>query len=148
MLTATNPNFVSVPAIEETLSRAECDPIRFREILARARELKGLEPEDVAALMSVQGTDELQELFHTHVSEGNHLWTTNCSLRSVVHLQSLLQRMRILRIPQKQSRLASGADQEEIRQEVLSLVKQGHKRILLVAGNPYRRRGYPTYLKV
>ncbi len=41
------------------------DPVRVREILARATELKGLDPEEVAALMSVRDPELIGELFST-----------------------------------------------------------------------------------
>ena len=40
------------------------DPVRVRDILARARELRGLDEADLPVLMAVQRPDLLDELFH------------------------------------------------------------------------------------
>jgi len=135
MVTTLESNFISLPSIEETLAKAQCDPIRFSEILAKAKELKGLDFEDIASLMTVQVKDTI---YGRRIVLFAPLYVSNlcanecvyCAFRSSNHA-----------IPRRV------LTQDEIQQEVLSLVNQGHKRVLLVAGESLPKDGLSYILK-
>jgi 2-iminoacetate synthase len=56
--------FIDEAKITATLAAARhCDPVQIRELLAKARQLKGLDAADTAALMNIQDPALLEEMF-------------------------------------------------------------------------------------
>ena len=75
----------------------------MREILAKARELNGLEMDEVAVLSSVSDPELLGELFDDGARrQGRHLRRAPRALRPALHLQPLQQRLPLLRLPRAQ----------------------------------------------
>ena len=82
----------------------------MREVLAKARELNGLEADDVAALMSVSDPELLGELFAAaqHVKDtiyGRRL----VHLRAAVRVEPVRERVHLLRVPRAEHARSSGA---------------------------------------
>jgi 2-iminoacetate synthase len=117
-------------------NRVTADPGRIRSVLAKSLELKGLDADDVSALATIRSTELMEALFATarRVKEDIYgrrlvlfapLYISNhccnecqyCAFRS----SNTQLRRRIL-------------GQDEIAQETRAIIRQGHKRILLVAG--------------
>lgn len=72
MLPVTDTVPIDDNAIASALERQRfADAARVRDVLARARELKGLEAEDMAALMEVSDPGLLHDIFDTaqHVKQ-------------------------------------------------------------------------------
>ena len=66
MNTEERADFIQPEEIEKLLAkRAAPSSSKVRELLAKARELQGLTMEDVAAMMHVQDTDLLAEIYST-----------------------------------------------------------------------------------
>jgi 2-iminoacetate synthase len=135
-------DFIDEAAIEGVLAGSREDPGCVRERLAKARELHGLAPEEVADLMAIEDPALLAELFAAAqwVKEEIYgsrlvlfapLYISNhcgneCSYCAFRATNRNLQR-RALR-------------QDDIANEVRALIEQGHKRLLLVAGEAYPNR--------
>jgi len=112
------------------------DPGRVREVFAKAKLLKGLEHEDVAVLASVTDPSLVEEMFATarHVKEAIYghrivffapLYISNicgneCSYCAFRKSNDTLVRHALT--------------QDQIAKETQVLINQGHKRLLLVAG--------------
>jgi 2-iminoacetate synthase len=99
--------------------------------------------------MSVQGTDELQELFHTAREVKETIYGLRIVLFAPLYISNLCSNECVYCAFRKSNHGLPRRvlTQEEIRQEVLSLVKQGHKRILLVAGESLPQEGISYILK-
>ncbi|MEW5843491.1 MAG: [FeFe] hydrogenase H-cluster radical SAM maturase HydG [Bacteroidota bacterium] len=130
-------DFINEKYISELLEDARLnDRSLQKDVLKRSREAKGLTLKESASLLNITSPDLLEELFHTarEVKEkiyGNRLvlfaplYVTNSCINNCLYCafrkdNSLLKR-KTLTI-------------NEIKSEIEFLVRQGHKRVLLVAG--------------
>lgn len=132
-------------AIEDGHGR---DAGRVREALARARELNGLEMEDVAALAAVSDPELLSEIFETARYVKETIYGSRLVLFAPLYVSNMCSNdclycaFRATNTELKRRALSM----EEIEREVGILVDQGHKRVLLVAGEAYPQRGFQYVL--
>jgi 2-iminoacetate synthase len=136
-----------ISAILEANKRA--DSLKVREVLAKAREMKGLETTDVAVLTGISDPLLLSELFET----ANHLKDTIYGRRLVLFAPLYISNLCANECLYCAFRATNKAlvrrslTQEEIAFEVENLISQGHKRILLVAGESYPKEGLDYVLQ-
>lgn len=142
-------DFIDETAISEALKAAQDkDAGHVREILCKARELKGLDMRDVAVLSSVSDPDLLHEMFDTARDVKNAIYGSRLVLFAPLYVSNLCTNDCVycaFRARNKDLKRRS-LTQDEIRQEVELLVDQGHKRVLLVAGESYPREGFQYVL--
>jgi 2-iminoacetate synthase len=116
---------------------------RAREIIAKARELKGLESAEVATLLQCNDPAVLEEMFHAAREVKESIYGNRLVLFSPLYISNLCQndcQYCAFRVPNK-SIQRRALSQEEIAEEIRYLVRNGHKRILLVAGEAYPQDG-------
>jgi len=124
------------------------DIARVREILARARELKGLSAGEVAFLLPVNDPELLEELFSTAKSIKEAIYGPRIVLFAPLYISNFCKNdclycgFRAGNKSVERRALSSG----EIAEEVKILVEQGHKRVLLVAGEGYPDKGFSYIL--
>ena len=110
--------------------------------------MQGLSLEDVAILNGIKDQEQLQELFTTanHIKDtiyGNRLvmfaplYITNLCKNECTYCAFRAKNKAIVR---------KALTQEEIKRETQALIKQGHKRVLLVAGESYPKQGFQYVL--
>jgi len=124
------------------------DPARVREILAKAGAMKGLAPADVAVLMQAKAPDLLRELFDTARRVKRDIYGNRLVLFAPLYISNLCAneclycafRARNMAVTRR------ALTQAEIAQEVKILIDQGHKRVLVVAGESYPREGFQYVL--
>lgn len=120
------------------------DPAKVRAVLNKAKEMKGLGMEDVAVLSNISDPMQLFELFEeaNHIKEKIYgkrlvifapLYISNLCANECTYCAFRAQNKEIIR---------RSLSQDEIRSETEMLVKQGHKRVLLVAGESYPKQGF------
>ncbi|WP_428897861.1 2-iminoacetate synthase [Parelusimicrobium proximum] len=126
--------------ITSALSRAaQASQEQVAEVLKKSKQLQGLNLEDTAVLLSVEDEKLINEIFKAanYVKEaiyGNRivlfapLYISNICSNECVYCAFRTSNNSITR---------RALSQEEIASEVKELLKQGHKRILLVAGEGY-----------
>ncbi len=118
-------------------------------ILEKAKQLKGLDADDVAKLLQIEDKSQLQKLFQTalHVKEaiyGNRLvffaplyvsnhCTNNCLYCGFRRDNAELERVCL--------------DPEAIKAEVLALLRQGHKRVLMLMGEHPTKCSFDYFLE-
>jgi 2-iminoacetate synthase len=126
------------------LENQKPDPKKVTEVLNKAKEMKGLDMSDVAVLTNIHDPMQLFELFETanHVKEKIYgqrlvifapLYISNLCANECSYCAFRAQNKEIVR---------RSLTQEEIKHESEILIKQGHKRILLVAGESYPKQGF------
>jgi 2-iminoacetate synthase len=146
----TESSFIDDGQIERVLTTAgRCDGQRVRETLAKARELKGLQAEDVAALASISDPALLAELFDTAKAVKEQIYGRRLVLFAPLYISNLCGNECLycaFRARNRQVRRVA-LTQEQIAHEVRILIDQGHKRILLVAGESYPNEGFEYILK-
>lgn len=114
-----------------------------REIIEKSKNAKGLSLKESAALLNIEDKEVLEELFHTakEVKEkiyGNRLvlfaplYITNICVNNCLYCAFRRDNKELKR---------KTLTLDEIREETEFLVKQGHKRILLVAGEHPKKPG-------
>ena len=136
--------------IERTLANsARADGVRFREVLAKALELKGLAPDEVASLTTVSDPDLLRELFDAARTVKEAIYGRRLVLFAPLYVSNLCANECLYCAFRRSNKAVRrrALTQEEIRQETEVLVDQGHKRILLVAGESYPIEGFPYVVK-
>lgn len=138
---------MSVPIDEESIFHAMEhtveDKVRVREILQKAMELKGLEASDVPALMAVESPELLEELFQTARDAKLEIYGRRIVLFAPLYVSNLCANdctyCAFRRANKEVKRRA--LRQEEVANETRIILDQGHKRILLVAGESYPNEG-------
>jgi 2-iminoacetate synthase len=125
------------------------DASRVREILARGLELKGLALEDVAVLAGVSDPDLLGEMFDTARRVKQAIYGNRLVLFAPLYISNLCTNECLycaFRARNKALRRRA-LTQEEIARETELIIRQGHKRVLLVAGEAYPNEGFGYVLK-
>lgn len=143
-------SFIDETAIAQTLASAQgCNEAQVRAVLTKARQLEGLDSSDVAVLMSVDEPGLMEELFSAARWVKNEIYGSRLVLFAPLyisnhcHNECLYCAFRV----QNTSLTRRALTQEEIAAEVKVLINQGHKRLLLVAGESYRAEGFRYVLK-
>ena len=149
MSVATAGTFIDERLIEDALrAGADKDAGHVREILARAGELGGLEMEDVAVLSSISDPELLGELFAAARDVKDAIYGARLVLFAPLYVSNMCSNDCLycaFRVRNKELKRRA-LTQDEIRHEVELLVDEGHKRVLLVAGESYPKQGFQYVL--
>ncbi len=124
------------------------DAARVKEILAKARELKGITAAEMAVLMQVSDPDLLGEMFATARYIKDEIYGPRLVLFAPLYVSNLCCNECLycaFRVRNKEV-VRRALSMEEIANETRILVEQGHKRILLVAGEAYPKQGFQYVL--
>ncbi|MFC1763015.1 [FeFe] hydrogenase H-cluster radical SAM maturase HydG [Planctomycetota bacterium] len=146
-----NPKpIINEQAIAQTLTQAaRADRGAVEEILSKALELKGLDAADMAVLARISDPELLAQLFDTARRAKEEIYGQRLVIFAPLYISNLCANECLycaFRARNKDvKRLA--LDQEEVAAEAKVLVDQGHKRVLLVAGESYPREGFQYILK-
>lgn len=129
--------------------RANPDAAHVREALNKSLELKGLNETDVALLASVTDPELLEELFHTARRAKEEIYGKRLVLFAPLYVSNLCGNecsYCAFRVSNKALKRRA-LHQDEVARETRILIEQGHKRVLLVAGESYPQEGFSYILK-
>ena len=121
---------------------------RVKEVLAKARLMKGLNLEDVAVLTGISDPEMLAELFNTANEVKETIYGKRLVLFAPLYISNLCANECLycaFRATNKDI-VRNSLSQEHIVRETEVLIKQGHKRVLMVAGESYPNRGFQYIL--
>lgn len=121
---------------------------RITEVLAKAKEMKGLNLEDVAALTSISDPGMLAALFNTANEVKETIYGKRLVLFAPLYISNLCANECLycaFRATNKEI-VRNSLQQEHIARETEVLIKQGHKRVLMVAGESYPNQGFQYVL--
>ena len=145
MNTEERADFIQPEEIEKLLAkRAAPSSSKVRELLAKARELQGLTMEDVAAMMHVQDTDLLAEIYSTAKTIKEEIYGSRLVFFAPLYISNRCANectycaFRATNAALTRRTLT----QEEVTEETRILIQQGHKRVLLVAGEALPPQGF------
>lgn len=132
--------------LREATSR---DATYVRKVIAKALELKGLDEEEVAALAQISDSELLGELFTAARKVKEQIYGSRLVLFAPLYISNLCSNECLYCAFRARNKAIKrrALTQEEIRHEVELLIDQGHKRVLLVAGEAYPREGFSYVLK-
>jgi 2-iminoacetate synthase len=132
--------FIDAAAIEQTLAE-HADPAagRVREILAKAGELHGLAYEDVATLLACTDRDLDDEIFHAAQAAKEAIYGNRLVLFAPLYITNKCQNDCLYCAFRVSNRGLARRDLtfDEIAAETRMIIREGHKRILMVAGEHY-----------
>ncbi len=137
-------DFINEQKVWDTLENNQNpDPSRIREILARATEMKGLTLDEVAVLTCIQEPEMLEELYNTANRVKDTIYGKRLVLFAPLYISNLCANECLYCAFRASNKGINrhALSQEHIAREVEVLIKQGHKRILLVAGESYPKEG-------
>lgn len=141
---------IDEPAIASALThRRYADSGLIRETLAKAREMNGLDTDEVAALMTISDPILLGELFTAARDVKETIYGRRLVLFAPLYVSNLCANECTYCAFRARNTLVQrrSLSQEEIAREVRALIDQGHKRLLLVAGESYPQEGFAYVLK-
>jgi len=124
--------------------RSRPTPARVRELLAKARELHGLSMEDVACLTLVENPELLAEIFGTARKIKEEIYGSRLVFFAPLYISNRCSNectycaFRATNTQLTRRTLT----QAEIAEETRILIRQGHKRVLVVAGEALPPRGF------
>ena len=135
----SSQNWLVHSTVDELLRTSVRDDAKIREVLAKARELKGLNLADVAVLCQIASEDLIEELYATARWVKEQIYGKRMVLFAPLYISNVCAndcsycafRSTNKALPR------TALDCEGIQCETLELVRQGHKRLLLVAGEGY-----------
>ncbi len=137
---AEEATYVNEQAIIDCLDHTiQPEPARIRAIFAKAREMQGLTFDEVATLIALQDRELTEELFSIARAVKEEIYGSRLVLFAPLYISN--------RCTNECSYCAYRASnrelhritltQEQIAAEIKVIVKQGHKRVLVVAGESY-----------
>ncbi len=125
------------------------DSVRINSIMDKARELKGLNLEDVAHLTAIEEPSLLEKLFETARYVKETIYGKRLVLFAPLYISNFCRNDCTYCAFRASNRdiVRRALSQDEIANEVKALVMQGHKRVLLVTGEAYPDEGISYVLK-
>lgn len=139
-------SFIDHTAIRASLERAgNTVPSagRVDEILHQARVLKGLDSEAVLDLLHINDPVQLDALFASAKFAREEIYGRRMVLFAPLYVSNLCHNECLYCAFRRSNHQLTRKvlSQEELRDEVEALLDQGHKRVLLVAGEAYPKQG-------
>ncbi len=121
---------------------------KVKEVLAKASEMKGLELADVAVLTGISDPLLLHELFETANKIKETIYGKRLVVFAPLYISNLCANECVYCAFRAKNKaiVRRALNQEEIKHETRALINQGHKRILLVAGESYPQQGFQYVL--
>lgn len=145
MITEERADFIDHKEIEALLTkRSRPSPSKVRELLAKARELHGLSMEDVACLTMVENPDLLAEIFSTARKIKEEIYGSRLVFFAPLYISNrCANECTYCAFRATNTELTRRTlTQQEIADETRILIRQGHKRVLVVAGEALPPRGF------
>jgi len=142
-------NFINEQKIWEVLeANKKADLAKIREVLSKAREMKGLNMNDVAVLTGISDPEMLCELFNTANEIKETIYGKRLVLFAPLYISNMCSNECLYCAFRATNReiVRSALTKEQIAREVQILINQGHKRILMVAGESYPNQGFQYIL--
>jgi len=125
------------------------DPARIREILAKAKAMKGLDDHDLPPLMAIRDPELLQEMFAAARWVKDQIYGNRIVMFAPLYVSNLCGNECLYCAFRASNRELTRRTltQAEIATEVDCLLSQGHKRLVLVAGEAYPKEGLDYILQ-
>jgi len=149
MITQERADFINEQEIEGILASCQSpEPARVRELLVKAREMRRLSMEEVAYLSFVESPELLAEIFSAAKGIKEEIYGTRLVLFAPLYISNRCSNECTYCAfrATNTSLVRRTLTQEEIAEETRILIRQGHKRILMVAGEELPPQGFQYIL--
>jgi 2-iminoacetate synthase len=149
LITHEQADFIDEQEIEGILARSQRpQPAQVRELLVKAREMRGLSMEEVARLSFVESPELLAEIFSTAKQIKEDIYGSRLVLFAPLYISNRCANectycaFRATNTELRRRTLT----QEEIAEETRILIRQGQKRVLMVSGEALPPQGFQYIL--
>ena len=142
--------FINEQQIWDVLNaHKQADFGRIKEVLAKAGEMKGLNLDDVAVLTGISDPEMIAELFDTANRVKETIYGKRLVLFAPLYISNLCANECLYCAFRATNNgiVRNALSQEHIAREVEVLINQGHKRVLMVAGESYPNQGFQYVLE-
>jgi len=146
----TKCDFINEKAVFDTLQACKDSSVsKVRAIIKKALQLKGLEADQIAQLAAISDPELLAELFQAARQVKERIYGRRLVLFAPLYISNLCANECLYCAFRAKNTLIHrrSLTQQEIANEVRALIDQGHKRVLLVAGEAYPKEGFSYILK-
>ncbi|MEI6093800.1 MAG: [FeFe] hydrogenase H-cluster radical SAM maturase HydG [bacterium] len=135
--------------LQELNSKIDVSKAAVEQILQKARELKGISYHDVLTLLNISDPELSKKLFDTAKYVKDEIYGNRLVLFAPLYISNLCNNECLYcAFRNTNSKLVRRAlNQEEIKKETEFLINEGHKRVLLVAGESYGKEGLDYVLR-
>lgn len=118
---------------------AKEDRVKIKETLAKAREMKGLNLADVATLSAINSPDLFNELYTTAKKLKEEIYGRRIVFFAPMYVSNLCSNDCVYCAFRKSNRtlVRHFLSQKEVAEQTRILLNQGHKRVLIIAGEAY-----------
>jgi len=125
--------------VDDVLRSAVRDDAKIRDVLDKARELKGLNLAEVATLCQIAAAEQVEELFATARRVKEQIYGQRMVLFAPLYISNVCgNECTYCAFRSSNKALPRVAlDRAGIARDTAELIRQGHKRLLLVAGEGY-----------
>lgn len=125
------------------------EPSQIKDVLTKAAEMKGLNLDDVAVLTTISDPEMLAELFNTANTVKETIYGKRLVLFAPLYISNLCSNECLYCAFRATNKAIDrhALSQEHIARETEVLINQGHKRVLLVAGESYPKEGFEYVLE-
>ncbi len=132
-------DWLNAGEVEAVLHSAVPDDGEIRAVLQKSRELKGLNLADVATLCHITTPEQTEELFETARSVKERIYGHRMVLFAPLYISNVCgNECTYCAFRSSNKALPRTAlDRAGIQRDTAELIRQGHKRLLLVAGEGY-----------
>lgn len=135
--------------IAQILAAAKApDNQHIDDILKHARQMQGISPDEVAILASISDPGQMEALFDTARFIKDEIYGRRLVIFAPLYVSNLCNNECLYCAFRAKNKAIKrrALSQEEVRKETLELINQGHKRVLLVAGEAYPDEGFQYIL--
>ncbi|MBD3177164.1 MAG: [FeFe] hydrogenase H-cluster radical SAM maturase HydG [Armatimonadia bacterium] len=151
MTLTTTQTFIDHQRIEALLRSPATtpDPGRVGELLDRAMDLKGLTTEEAAVLTRVTDPEAIGRMYEVARTIKDTIYGRRLVIFAPLYISNICQNECLYCGFRASNRDLDrrALDAPEITQQVQALIDQGHKRVLLVAGEGYPEDGFDYVLR-
>ena len=134
-------DFINEYAISEQLAKnSDPDPIRIRDILQKSLSVKTLSPDETAALLNVTSEEMWDEVFKTALAVKKKVYDNRIVFFAPLYCSNFcINNCAYCGFREANNReVRRILSMDEIRRETSSVLKEGHKRLILVFGEHQR----------
>ncbi|OGU38233.1 MAG: [FeFe] hydrogenase H-cluster radical SAM maturase HydG [Ignavibacteria bacterium GWB2_35_12] len=145
-----NINFIDESFIEGLITETQNPPApKIDEILNKALQLQGLDLLDAAYLLNIKSGDLLNKLLHTAYQVKQEIYGNRLVLFAPLYISNFCSNNCLycgFRVDNKDI-VRRVLSLDEIKDETLSLLEQGHKRILMLMGEHHKNCPFDYFLE-
>lgn len=132
--------FLNLEKLKKLASRSGVSQSELDTVLSKARELKGLDLDDVATLLAVESRDQIQQLLETAAVVKKEIYGSRMVLFAPIYTGNHCSNNCLycgFRASNKDLKRVT-LSKEELTHEAEALIREGHKRVLILCGESHK----------